>query len=397
MKKHGFYGKINKLGEEVVACEYLDTEMRFMKFLYSDYEYIGIFVEGLATVKRDGSWGYIDMSGNEVIPCRYHYCEDFCNGYAKVMHVRDGEIRSLIDKAGRRIISFCEEIEHFKEGISKVKFKGKYHFLNEAGKPIGHDKEGFENACEFHEGLAAVMKKGKWGFIDKSGKLVIDFLYDEVRNFSEGMAYFANGEIIGFIDKSGKEMIPRHVDYWGENQCYQELEDFHEGLSAARSDFEWGYIDKEGNIVIECQFDEAGNFNDGVANVKKYASDLYADIDKSCNIIANYFEPDDNEIRELSYYARMREGYRKAINEEKKYGFLDNDKNEAIPFQYDYVDDFHNGLAIICKDGHWGVLDKQGNETIFPFGFYNLKYVSNNLIKYQSPYGGLWGLILRKK
>ena len=398
VKKGDYWGQINKLGEEVVACEYLDKEMRFKKFLHPTYEHIGVFCDGLATVKREGRWGYIDKSGNEITHCCYDYCEDFSNGYARVkLDIDEARSWALINREGRMVISFCEEIEHFKEGISKVKFKGKYHFLNIDGKPIGHDREGYENAICFCEGFAAVKKNGKWGFIDKYGKTVIDFTYDSVGNFSDGMAYFTKGETIGFIDGSGKELIPRHVNYWGKYECYKEFEDFHEGLAAARSDLGWGYIDKEGKVVIECQFDEAGDFINGVATVRKYVSDLYAGIDTSCKIIKHYEEPSDEDTRIASFYLGIREGYRKAVNEDSKYGFLDQSENVKIPFQYNYVSDFNDGLAIISKGlWEWGFIDKSGNETMLSSWFNDLEYVSERLIKYQSPYG-LWGLIMREK
>ena len=32
---------------------------------------MGVFSEGLASVKKDDKWGYIDKTGKEVIPCQY--------------------------------------------------------------------------------------------------------------------------------------------------------------------------------------------------------------------------------------------------------------------------------------------------------------------------------------
>ena len=51
--KHGF---VNINGEEVVPCK---------------YDYAEPFSEGLAKVKLNGKYGYVNTKGVEVIPCKY--------------------------------------------------------------------------------------------------------------------------------------------------------------------------------------------------------------------------------------------------------------------------------------------------------------------------------------
>ncbi len=71
---------------EVVPCKYDDVED---------------FVEGLAAVKLDGKWGYIDTTGREVIPFKYDYAGDFSEGLAAVN--LDGK-RGFIDTTGQVVI-----------------------------------------------------------------------------------------------------------------------------------------------------------------------------------------------------------------------------------------------------------------------------------------------------
>jgi hypothetical protein len=40
------------------------------------------------------------------------------------------------------------------------------------------------------------------------------------------------------------------------------------GILAERRDGKYGYIDKQGHFVVNPQFDEAGEFNDGLAAVR---------------------------------------------------------------------------------------------------------------------------------
>ncbi len=37
----------------------------------------GILIEGLAAVRRGGKWGFVNKSGQEVVPCRYDEVRDF--------------------------------------------------------------------------------------------------------------------------------------------------------------------------------------------------------------------------------------------------------------------------------------------------------------------------------
>ena len=55
------------------------------------------------------------------------------------------------------------------------------------------------------------------------------------------------------------------------------------------------------------------------------------------------------------------------VFKEGKAGVIDKQGNEVIAFGiYEEVMDFNNGLAYACKDGHGGYVDKSGNEAI-PF------------------------------
>jgi hypothetical protein len=127
------------------------------------------FSEGLARVKLNGKYGYIDKTGKEVIPCKY------------------------------------DNAENFSEGLAIVMLNDKYGFIDKTGKEVTPLK--YDNAGRFSEGLALVRLNDKYGYIDKTGKEVTP-LYDEIRNFSEGLARVRLNGKYGYIDKTGKEVIP---------------------------------------------------------------------------------------------------------------------------------------------------------------------------------------------
>ncbi|WP_219837597.1 WG repeat-containing protein [Paenibacillus sp. R14(2021)] len=150
--------------------------------LSEKYDLMVEFHEGMAPIRVNHKWGFIDQSGKKVIPPQY---EEF-----------------------------------------------NYDMGTTNGNPI------------FQEGLAAaVQKNGKMGFIDKTGKIVVPFIYDHVHDFSGGIASVYKNGLAGFIDKTGRVVIPLQfagfkVDPMGAT--------FNSGLEPARdkSTLLWGYITK---------------------------------------------------------------------------------------------------------------------------------------------------------
>lgn len=66
----------------------------------SEYDSVRPFSEGLAIVERDGKFGYVDQSGEVVVPIKYSDAYDFKNGLAEI----DGDYNYLaIDKEGNPV------------------------------------------------------------------------------------------------------------------------------------------------------------------------------------------------------------------------------------------------------------------------------------------------------
>jgi len=63
----------------------------------------------------------------------------------------------------------------------------------------------------------------------------------------------------GYIDRSGRIVI---------NPQFEEAGDFAEGLARVKTGGKWGYIDRTGRFLINPQFEEAGDFSQGLARVK---------------------------------------------------------------------------------------------------------------------------------
>ena len=56
------------------------------------YEIVNQFFEGLASVKKNGKYGYIDTLGKETIPFYFEDAWKFSNGFARGKKMASGEL-----------------------------------------------------------------------------------------------------------------------------------------------------------------------------------------------------------------------------------------------------------------------------------------------------------------
>jgi hypothetical protein len=195
------------------------------------------FSGGLAAVSQNGRYGYIDRSGNAVVPFQYDRGYEFSEGLAKVE--LDGKV-GYINKQGTVVIPLqYDDGGSYSEGRVWLKLDGKYGFADETGflaVPIVYDY-----AYDFEEGLAPVKKDGLYGYIDPLGNTVLPFQYPWASSFSEGLARTgAKGEY-NYIDKTGQVALALNMDY---------LFDFEDGRAIVFNRDQYGVIDKTGNFQI---------------------------------------------------------------------------------------------------------------------------------------------------
>lgn len=142
--------------------------------------------EGLYLAKYFGYYGYINSKGKWEITCKFDKAHDFSEGLA-VVRINDNY--GYIDKTGQVIIN---------QDILKSKSEVR---TNPA----------FQNASDFAEGLAVVEIGGKYGYIDHTGNWVIKPTLVDASLYHEGIAAvrFADKKGWTYIDKQGNILYPR--------------------------------------------------------------------------------------------------------------------------------------------------------------------------------------------
>ncbi|MGF7059078.1 WG repeat-containing protein [Brassicibacter mesophilus] len=201
-------------------------------------------------------------------------------------------------------------------------------------------------------------RKSKEGFIDQFGETIIPFAYDYITYHSDSSSldteYFKNGLAIannnmkyGCINSSGETVIPFN---------YVDIEMWN-GYVIVNLKGTFGVLDNKGNVVIPFEYDMITD-NKGHLLLKK--NDKYGLTDANGKIVlkAEYDHIDSFE----NGFARFSLG--------RKYGFVNEQSEIAIPLEYEYPDDVGltssifsfelEGIALVSKNNKYGFIDKSG-------------------------------------
>jgi hypothetical protein len=247
----------------------------------------GEFRNGLLEVgASDGI--YVDRSGNQVINKKFYRGWDFSEGLAVAMETEGGKW-GFIDKTGNFVIppqfasSTRDYVSSFEGGFAEIEVAGKFGYIDHTGKfaipPTLLDGDSFHNGyarvvvegpCVIMESLpcssprtvppGAVSESAtprcKYTFVDSTGRLISDLRFDSALPFSDGLAPVQMGKLWGYLDTSGQLVI---------SPKFEKAEPFSNDLGLVRSNGLYGYIDRSGIFVIPAKFNRAENFADGLA------------------------------------------------------------------------------------------------------------------------------------
>ncbi len=232
----GKYSFINKEAKGIIEVE---------------ANYVGDFHNGVAMIANNGRCGYMDHSGQTIIPLMY-----------------EAPPRGNAIDAASDVVAVKDTSQNQTSPLA-------WKYVDLENNTIF--EQGFYGAKQVSGGLAAVCMPnkekpdnpalGKWGFIDKNGNIVIPPLYDDEEPFKEGMAR------ITIKDKSGEGKAEKYTFINKENQRLSQEFDMANSFSddlavvGTKKDGEmlFGYINKSGNYVIKPRFDKANNFSEGLA------------------------------------------------------------------------------------------------------------------------------------
>ena len=219
------------------------------------YDQLSLFSEGYAAVCKNGKWGYIDKTGQEVIPCKYDWANPFHEGLASVRFSYDSGY-GFIDTTGREVIRHRREIEipgEFSEGLVVVKNESNDRFfvLDREGRKV------FQGA--YGEGHYAPYTS--LGMIPYHAPAYVE-------KFMDGKLYIPKGEsgykVYNTKGKKIKELSDSEMERITKRATAVQAQTFTHTLYTGKvygtetcELYLWGVKDANGKIIVPAEYDEA--------------------------------------------------------------------------------------------------------------------------------------------
>lgn len=338
-----WYGYMDTTGQVVIPVKYRNAMQ---------------FSEGLAAVEVDGKWGYIDRKGQFVIEPQFLAARDFKQGRARVEVSPD--TWCYVDSTGRIAVrlnfKYGIYARDFSEGLAAVYIddSNRFECLSSIQQDVREDYDG-------KRGYVSRPFCGRWGFIRQDGTFAIEPQFIEAFDFSEGLAAFRVRDPntddqrlwrYGYIDRTGAVAIQPQFDA---------AFDFSEGIARVFVAGRKGFIDKTGKFLTEANFDDVKDFHEGLAQVK--IGDRWGYIDKAGKLVIP---------AEFKAAGRFSEGLASATRSGHLGGYIDRTGAMVIREQFGVGWPFSNGLARVkIGDGtgifdQWGYIDRSGKVVISP-------------------------------
>lgn len=364
--------------------------LTYTEHIKPQYEDAQGFSDGLAAVKKNGKWGYIDTDGKVVIPFRYDQAYPFNEGKAVVGMLADTEdlgVREYYDEGQ-------DEWLPDPDGVHDYLYHYSAGFLDKNGRHTPfRDGDGKQAAYLtgsqevtnsfgniFHNGYAILtVELGQGGdcLYDAGGKEVrLTYREGDYESWAMPLDYPVNegyaATYEGMYNLASHTLLtaPAWTEDGEEFECYGGCRPFNQGLApvwlhsgySGYGEERLGFMDTSGRWAIE-PFPAGSHWINGVETIFRIFGEtglaiiqdqqgMYGAIDKSGQT-AIPFQYEDLRIISEGLIPFKSQG---------KYGYLDaGDLSVAIPAQYDNATSFNNGLAVAVSGDSAFLIDWKGN------------------------------------
>lgn len=344
------YGLISAAGKVVAYGLYDDISTPVSRGLYQVY--------------KNKKGGYIDSSGNVVVPLVYDSLTPFYHGFASVC--RESKC-GLIDEEGKLILpELYEQVLPPVAGREMIEFKinGKWGVANTEGMIVVEHQ--FDEIQFVGHQLYAVRNGNKWGILDPHRGMIVGYEYDQIGKYFDyfyssighykrvdyGLAPVQKGDRYGYINPEGALVVPLVFDI---------ALSFRGGLAKVSRGGEWFHIDKDGKVVFIPGYssEKIGSTAHGYHVLVKKDENLEGD-----DFI--YLNSDGGQVeRKEAAFGFDAHGLSEATNA-GMWGYINKKYEYVVLPKYDSVGSFNSaGYSLVTRGGGWVVIDIKGNELLY--------------------------------
>ena len=201
----------------------IDRQGQIVKELPKDVSQCSMFARGMAAIQNDnGAWGYINTSGDTIVPATYSNANLFLyNDYAMVIdenQAGDSTVSfTVIDKGGKVMFTansneYQPVQPYFINGVLPVVKGDSLVCLSPEGKevknPIDDDEQvakgDYDDYSRTPSGDYVVIKGKKVGMVDKDNHQLIPIEHDNLIDINGERLIAVDGDTYHIVDRNGK-------------------------------------------------------------------------------------------------------------------------------------------------------------------------------------------------
>lgn len=368
--KRGGWGTTNLAGKTILPFQYASPDNMDM----DPFSFLGTAgQENIVMDRKTEQVGLYGRNGQWLIPMgefdQLGVASNFVNGGKAYIPVRKKKNWGVYDIYARKFVIPCTIKHSLSSGLESDHIAYVDYDKDKWGVILYKNAKNFEpGQYEYHDydvetGYLVYGKNGLKGLMDLNRKIIVPAQYTEISyEYDEGLYFVRNASGAGYIDRTGKVVIP--LKYYR-----QYLNGIVNGLVLFSLNDKSVLVDKKGKIVLR-----HSDFNgpDDMFMVKSrfsgntfcYLGKYDVDGEEKMKILLNgkTYEHLGGDIRNSAKTLVIFDEGLLCAKRNGLFGYLDQDGNEVIPFQYERASSFSNGQAYVKKDGKYFIINRNGKK-----------------------------------
>lgn len=365
------YGVVNNGGTVYIPVEYNRIEFT------NEY---GAYEDNVYKCEKNGKWGLVSSTNGTLLPCEYNSLSNKGNGiwrtfkngkYGYVQLNRLSSITTLIPCIYESLGDYSSD------SYIHATLKGKKGMIDGQNKiiiPFEYSKVG--NPCHTSNGnsIVWVEKDGKLGIYNDDGKELqpcdIDkaYILTEYNSIelsytdcpSTDYIYIVRNGLTGLISGSTFETIIPCM--------YEHLSPIKSNKAFYKVNGKWGIIDTSNKTIQLAIYDNVEIDGSTLSEQKMPSMAFQSNMYVLNNGKVGMLKANGEDFIPVKYDSLgMYSDNMLVAKVGDKYGFLNEEGKESVPFVYSQAHNYSEGLAaVVNENGKYLFIDKSGNVTIKP-------------------------------
>lgn len=300
---------------------------------------------------------------------RYTYMDDFELGTSRVSNKA---YWGLINSKGKEILKLEYDTIYplvFNHRI--VKKSSKFGLVDRKGKILVPCK--YDNCMEYlNNGVFAFQLNDRWGFISDNDDIKVQFKYETITQIADSVFVGTINGCQGLFNYHGEVIINPEYD-----RIFYKAYGEKNGISYAKKGDRYAIINSKNQVVTECEFSFPSVPYGNYVTFKNYIHKRFCLVNWETGemVIPYGYEKLGDYVEGVLYACKN-----------GKYGYINPNNEEVIPFDFADAQDFSEGFAMVGVMKGYHYFSVGGNLPKIRYGFIDKsgKFVINPIFADQS-------------